>query len=93
MPEEVHQPIAIAEVVITETVDDITVKKSNEEEKVQTLAPTPAFVHSDMEQISQEELLHVDESKVIEYVKQSCIRETELQRKSTIPQVRPKWCK
>ncbi|XP_027927951.1 titin isoform X7 [Vigna unguiculata] len=84
--EEVHQPIAIAEVVITETVDDITVKKSNEEEKVQTLAPTPAFVHSDMEQISQEELLHVDESKVIEYVKQSCIRETELQRKSTIPQ-------
>ncbi|XP_047177639.1 golgin subfamily B member 1-like isoform X3 [Vigna umbellata] len=56
------------------------------EEEIQTISPTHAFVQSDMEQISQEELLHVDESKVIDYVKQSFIRETNLERKSTIAQ-------
>jgi len=60
------------------------------EEEVQTISPTPAFIQRDTEQISQQELLHVDESEVIHYVKQSCIPEIELERKSTVAQVRPK---
>ena len=33
------------------------------EEKVQTISPTPTFVQGDTEQISQQELLHVDSKK------------------------------
>ncbi|XP_014524009.1 titin homolog isoform X6 [Vigna radiata var. radiata] len=157
--EEVRQPMAIAEAVVTETADDskeehiqleedIAMKKSNKEEQtpqyvaedtaeisttsytdqhdkgqtsdaereqgieddenfgpqkdakaiaetnkmhlleeeVQTISPTHAFVQSDMEQISEEELLHVDESKFIDYIKQNCIRETNLETKSNIAQ-------
>ena len=62
-------------------------------EEVLTISLTPAFVQVDTEQISQQELLHVDESEVIDYVKQCCIHEIELERKSTIAQVRPKRSK
>ncbi|XP_068485818.1 uncharacterized protein [Phaseolus vulgaris] len=55
-------------------------------EEVLTISLTPAFVQVDTEQISQQELLHVDESEVIDYVKQCCIHEIELERKSTIAQ-------
>lgn len=165
MPEEVRQPMAIAEAVVIETADDskeeqiqleedIAMKRSNKEEQtpqyvaedtaeisttsytdqhdkgqtsdaereqgieddenfgpqkdakaiaetnkmhlleeeVQTISPTHAFVQSDMEQISEEELLHVDESKFIDYIKQNCIRETNLETESNIAQVRRKWC-
>ncbi|XP_047177640.1 golgin subfamily B member 1-like isoform X4 [Vigna umbellata] len=56
------------------------------EEEVQIRSPTPAFVQGDTDQISQQELLLVDESEVIDYVEQSCIPEIELDRKSTIVQ-------
>ncbi|XP_027927966.1 titin homolog isoform X20 [Vigna unguiculata] len=56
------------------------------EEEVQIRSSTPPFVQDDTDQISQQELLLVDESKVIDYVEQSCKPEIELDRKSTIVQ-------
>ncbi|KOM38197.1 hypothetical protein LR48_Vigan03g157900 [Vigna angularis] len=56
------------------------------EEEVQIRSPTPAFVQGDTDQISQQELLLVDEPEVIDYVEQSCIPEIELDRKSTVVQ-------
>ena len=57
------------------------------EEDLQT-----ALVQHDTDHILHQELLHVDESEVIDYVKQSSIPEIEHDRKSTIVQVRLKWC-
>ncbi|KAK8466717.1 hypothetical protein PHAVU_008G154713 [Phaseolus vulgaris] len=58
-------------------------KRQLPKEEVQITSPTPAFVQRDTAQISQQELLHIDESEVIDYVKQSCIQEIELDIKST----------
>jgi len=66
-------------------------KRQLPKEEVQITSPTPAFVQRDTAQISQQELLHIDESEVIDYVKQSCIQEIELDIKSTTFQVRPNW--
>lgn len=60
------------------------------QEEIQTTSLTPAVVQGNTKQISQHELLHVDESEeTIDYVKQSCIPEIELERRSTIAQVSP----
>ena len=57
--------------------------------KEEVLTLTPASVQMDTEKILQQELLHVDESETIDYVKQSCIEEIELGRNTTFAQVRP----
>ena len=62
-------------------------------EEVLTISLTPACVQIDTEKILQQELLHVDESEGIDYVKQSCKEEIELGRNTTFAQVRPKWFK
>ena len=72
---------------------DETSKMKLSEEEVQTRSPTPAVVQDDTDQLSQQELLHVDESEVIDYIKQSCRPQIEFDRKSTIVQVRPNRCK
>lgn len=62
--------------------------------EVRTRSPTPAFVQSNIDQISQQEPLHVDESEVIDYMKQSSLTEPEIQldKKSTMVQVSPNLC-
>jgi len=60
-------------------------------EEVQIRSPIHPFVQGVTDQISQQELLHINESEVIDYVKQSCTPEIELDRKSTAVQVRPNW--
>ena len=59
-------------------------------EDVQRRSHTLDFVQRDTDHISHQELPHVEDSEVIDYVKHSCIQEIELDRKSTIAQVRLK---
>lgn len=70
-----------------------TTKMQLAEQKVQKRSLTPAFVQGDTDQISQKELLHIVASEVLHYDKHISIPETEPDRKSTIVQVRPNWCK
>ncbi|KAK8466727.1 hypothetical protein PHAVU_008G154713 [Phaseolus vulgaris] len=87
--EEVKQGIEDDENFGPQIEDQATAESSKMQlprEEVLTISLTPAFVQVDTEQISQQELLHVDESEVIDYVKQCCIHEIELERKSTIAQ-------
>lgn len=62
--------------------------------EVRTRSPTPTFVQGNIDQISQQEPLHVDESEVIDYMKQSSLTEPEIQldKKSTMVQVSPNLC-
>ena len=57
------------------------------EELVQTTLPTVASVEGDIDQISQQQTLHDDESEAIDNAK-SCISEIEPDRKSTAVEVR-----
>ena len=66
-----------------------TNKMQLSEKEVQTRSPTPAFVKGNTDQISQQELQHVDESEVIDYMKQSSLPEIQLDRKSIVVQVSP----
>lgn len=67
---------------------DKTSKMKIPEEEIQIRSTPPAIVQDDIDQISQQEILHVDESKVIEHIKQNWTPEMEFDRKSTIIQVR-----
>lgn len=63
-------------------------KTQLQDKDIRTTLPIYTLIHGDFDQMSQQQRLHDDESKAIGNAKKSCTQEIEIDRESTIVEVR-----